>query len=421
MPKRHNLRHARVRRRLAVRSGAHWLGLAGAGLLLAGGSANANPLGGQVTAGSATIGNSSPAQLDIQQSTDRAVIDWQSFNIAVGERTQFHQPAASSWTLNRVNSPNPSTIAGYLGANGSLVLVNPSGVVFSKGSQVNVNSLIATPSGISNANFMAGKMRFDQPGNPNARVENAGTITVAQKGLAALVAPSVANSGLIQAKLGKVVLAGAATYTLDFYGDGLINFDVGPKVATVPVGPDGKPVKSLVSNTGTIDAAGGTVILTADAVSGILENVIDSPGTISARTTTTPAGSVSFGDIKIDAGEGNQARLGGTLDVSARAPGQRGGTAVVTGGSVRLTETARVYAQGPAGGGKVRIGGGPHGTDTSVRNAQTTVIDAGAVIDASATGNGNGGNIAVWSDGSTTFNGAIYAKGGPNGGNGGWV
>ena len=421
MPKRHRARQLRRQRRHAMRNGAHWLGLAGAGLLLAGGSANANPQGGQITAGSATIGNSSPAQLDVTQSTDRAVIDWQSFNIAVGERTQFHQPAASSWTLNRVNAPNPSTIAGYLGANGSLVLVNPSGVVFTKGSQVNVNSIIATPSGISNANFMAGKMRFDQPGNPNARVENAGTITVAQKGLAALVAPSVANSGLIQAKLGKVVLAGAATYTLDFYGDGLINFDVGPKVATVPVGPDGKPVKSLVSNTGTIDAPGGTVILTADAVSGILENVIDSPGTISARTTTSPAGTVSFGDIKIDAGDGNQARLAGTLDVSAQAVGLRGGTAVVTGGSVRLTDTARINARGPAGGGNVRIGGGPHGADTTVRNAQKTVIDAGAVIDASATDNGNGGNVAVWSDGSTTFNGAIYAKGGPNGGNGGWV
>ena len=91
-------------------------------LLLAVGPAGANPQGGQVTGGSATIGNSSPIQLDIVQSTDRAVIDWKSFNIAVGERTQFHQPAPSSWTLNRVNAPDPSTIAGYLGANGGLVL-----------------------------------------------------------------------------------------------------------------------------------------------------------------------------------------------------------------------------------------------------------------------------------------------------------
>jgi uncharacterized protein RhaS with RHS repeats len=138
-----------------------------------------------------------------------------------------------------------------------------------------------------------------------------GTITVGQKGLAALVAPSVANSGVIRARLGKVVLAGAETFTLDFYGDGLINFDIGPKVASVPTGPDGRQVANLVSNTGLIDAPGGTVLLTADAVSGILENVIDSSGRINARTAAGGPGKVT-----IDAGEGNQARLDGTIDVS---------------------------------------------------------------------------------------------------------
>ena len=54
-------------------------------------------------------------------------------------------------------------------------------------------------------------------------------------------------------------------------------------------------------------------------------------------------------------------------------------------------------------------------------NALSTAIAAGAVIDASATDNGKGGTIAVWSDGNTVFDGTIYARGGPNGGNGGWV
>ena len=80
-------------------------------------------------------------------------------------------------------------------------------------------------------------MKFDIPSrDPRAAVVNHGRITVAQKGFAALVAPGVANSGVIQAKLGKVVLAGAETYTVDFYGDGLIKFDVGSKVATAPRG-----------------------------------------------------------------------------------------------------------------------------------------------------------------------------------------
>src|SRR5204862_4576196 len=110
-----------------------------------------------------------------------------------------------------------------------------------------------------------------------------------------------------------------------------------------------------------------------------------------------------------------------TINVAGLKPGQSGGTAVVTGGSINLASTARIDARGDKGGGTVKIGGGPHGTDPLVRNALTTNVSAGAVIDASATGSGNGGNVAVWSDGATTFNGAIYAKGGPNGGDGGWV
>ena len=106
---------------------------------------------------------------------------------------------------------------------------------------------------------------FDQPGNPNAQVINNGSITVGQAGLAALVAPGVANNGVIAAKLGNVVLGGAQTYTLDFYGDGLIQFNVGAPVSAAPLGPDGKPMTSLVSNSGTIDAPGGTVLLSGDA------------------------------------------------------------------------------------------------------------------------------------------------------------
>src|SRR5208282_3182549 len=81
----------------------------------------------------------------------------------------------------------------------------------------------------------------------------------------------------------------------------------------------------------------------------------------------------------------------------------------------------RVNARGNAGGGTVKIGGGPHGQDPSVRNAQTTTVAAGAVIDASATGNGNGGQVTVWSDTTTAFGGAILAQGGPGSGDGGII
>ncbi len=391
--------------------------LTAAALLAAVAAAKANPKGGQVVAGSATIAAPSANRLDITQSTDRAAINWMSFNIAPNERTNFQQPSASSMTLNRVQAGDPSVIAGSLTANGQIVLVNPSGIVFAKGSQVDVNSLIATPTDISNKNFMAGRMKFDIPSrDPRATVVNHGRITVAQKGFAALVAPGVANSGVIQAKLGKVVLAGAETYTVDFYGDGLINFDVGAKVAAAPRGPDGRPIKSLVSNSGEISASGGTVLLTADAAAGIVDNVVDVSGRITANASGRTEGAVT-----IDAGAGNAARLSGRIDVSGLGAGQVGGAATITGGSVALAATARIDARGDAGGGKVRIGGGPHGKDPQVRNARTTTIAAGAVVDASATRTGKGGEVTEWADDTAVFNGSIFARGGLTGGDGGWI
>ena len=124
--------------------------------------------------------------LDINQTSNRAIIDWSSFNIASGEKTVFNQPSASSIALNRVNDANPSQILGKLTANGQVVLVNPNGVFFGQGSQVDVAGLIATTANIANSDFMAGKMNFSQPGNPNAAIVNQGTIT-AQAGRAGRV------------------------------------------------------------------------------------------------------------------------------------------------------------------------------------------------------------------------------------------
>ena len=115
-------------------------------------------------------------------------------------------------------------------------------------------------------------------------MENRGNITIRQAGLAALVAPSVANSGTITAKLGHVVLAGARQTTVDMYGDGLVSIDVSGEVRKVPVGPDGKPVTALVTNTGVINASGGTVQLTARQADGLVTNLVDAGGRISANS-----------------------------------------------------------------------------------------------------------------------------------------
>ena len=246
-------------------------------------AANARPTGGVVTAGSATISESAAATT-IKQSSQRAALNWQSFNVGSQQTVDFVQPSSSAMALNRVISPNPSQIAGRIDANGQIILVNQSGVIFYQGAQVNTAGLIVSAAGISNLNFMAGRMVFDQAAKPNAAVVNQGTITMGQAGLAALVAPQAANSGVITAKLGHVVLAGAKTATLDLYGDGLLSLDVSNEVTQAPVGPGGTKATVLVTNTGAISADGGTVQLTARAADGIVQTLVQSGGTISAAS-----------------------------------------------------------------------------------------------------------------------------------------
>jgi hypothetical protein len=56
-----------------------------------------------------------------------------------------------------------------------------------------------------------------------------------------------------------------------------------------------------------------------------------------------------------------------------------------------------------------------------VPTASTVSVDAASTINASATRNGSGGKVVVWSDQLTSFAGLIKATGGTLGGNGGFV
>src|SRR5271165_6503189 len=258
---------------------------------------NARPTGGSVVAGAAAISQTS-ANTQITQSTQRAAIDWKSFDVGSQQSVTFSQPSASAVALNRVTGPDPSQIAGRIDANGQIILINQSGVNFYKGAQVNAAGVMVSTIGASDQSvksFVAsntGKLALDQPGNPNARIDNAGNITLQQAGLAAFVAPQVANSGTIAAKFGHVVLAGAKTATLDLYGDGLLSLDVSNAVTEAPIGKDGKAATALVTNTGVIVADGGTVQLSARAADGIVQNLVQAGGTISAASMGNQTGVV---------------------------------------------------------------------------------------------------------------------------------
>ncbi|MDB5415935.1 MAG: hypothetical protein JWR10_4270 [Rubritepida sp.] len=385
--------------------------LAGTALILPGAALAQQPQGGQVVAGSASISRT-PGQTTINQSTDRAAIDWRTFNIGRDQTVQFQQPGTGSVTLNRVTTPDPSQIAGSIIANGQIAIVNQSGVVFHQGSQVNAAGLVVSTANISNEAFMrGGRMAFDQPGRPDARIENNGTITVREAGLAALVAPQVANRGTITARMGRVVLAGAETSVVDFHGDGLLSLEITSPVRQAPTNGE-----ALVTNTGTITATGGTVQLTASAVDGIVQDLVRAGGRISADTD---AATGRTGRVVVS-GTGGAVRIEGEVSAQGLAAGTRGGDVQILGDRTWIAPGAVVNASGRTGGGTVALGVTPQGAPTR-RLARRTGVAQGAVVRADATESGNGGTVLLNSAEYTVHAGVISVQGGPQGGNGGFV
>jgi filamentous hemagglutinin family protein len=371
---------------------------------------NTAPVIDRIVAGSITV-HQDAGQTTVRQAQQRGIVDWRTFNVGRDHTVRFQQPGASSITLNRVTTPDPSTIAGRITANGQVAIVNQSGVVFTQGAQVDAAGLIVSSANITNENFMAGRMVFDQPGRADARIENAGTITIRDAGLAALVAPQVANRGTIAARLGRVALAGAETHVVDLYGDGLLSIEVTGRVRQAPGNG-----AALVTNAGVIEAQGGTVLLTAAAADGIVQDLVRAGGVVSADTD---AATGRTGRIAIN-GTGGVVRIEGEVRATGTAAGTRGGQVEIVADRVLVDRGARVDASGAAGGGEVAVGTTLRGAP-SRRLAQRTGIAEGASVRADATARGDGGTVIVNSQDYTAHAGAVSARGGPQGGNGGFI
>ena len=372
------------------------------------------PSGGTIQAGSANIDSSSSSMV-IQQSTDKAIIDWRSFSIDTNEQVQFKLPSSNGVTLNRVTGNEQSGIFGQLSSNGNLMLINPNGILFGDGARVDVHGLIATTSNISNENFMAGQYQFDAPSLKQGVVVNRGLINASQGGLVALVAPGVINEGIINARMGRVTLAAGNIFTLDLYGDQLVNLGVSGQVMGQITGLDGQSLTSLVSNTGGIYADGGTVRLNVNAASGIVDQVINMEGIIQARSIEE-----QNGVIILSGGDYGEVSVSGTLDASGYSAGETGGTVHVLGDQVSLYGTAVVDVSGDLGGGELLFGGDYQGKGV-VQNASETYVAREASIYADAITFGDGGRAIFWADRRTRFLGRVNARGGREGGNGGLV
>jgi filamentous hemagglutinin family protein len=101
----------------------------------------AGPAGERVIAGGATISRPDTGSTVIHQTSDKAAINWQNFDVGAAESVRFDQPSSTSAALNRVLGQSPTEILGALAANGQVFVLNPNGVLFGASAQVNVGSL----------------------------------------------------------------------------------------------------------------------------------------------------------------------------------------------------------------------------------------------------------------------------------------
>jgi len=229
----------------------------------------AAPSGGVVTIGHARIFQRGKTTT-IDQSTNKASINWQSFSIARNETVNFVQPSVSSITLNRVVGATKSLIKGTMNAKGQVFLINPNGIIFSKSSSVNVGGIVASTLNLSNKDFQNGDYHFS--GTSTASVLNMGTITAKDGGYVAMIGKSVVNEGIIQAKLGNVQLVGASDVTLNLNGNSLLSLTINKGI-----------FDALVKNGGVIKASGGQVYLTIKALNTVLNGLVNNTGIIQAK------------------------------------------------------------------------------------------------------------------------------------------
>ncbi|MGN6148005.1 MAG: beta strand repeat-containing protein, partial [Rhizomicrobium sp.] len=266
--------------------------------------------------------------LNINQQTKRTVIDWRSFDIGSKAQVNFNQPGTSSIAVNRVNSSaNPTQIQGGLHANGQVWILNPNGVFFGKTARVDAAGIVATTANIDDKAFMAGSNKLQMTGADHGSVENQGNISVGANGLAAFVAPSVRNSGTINATVGRVSLAAGTTYTLDLAGDHLVELGLGS-------------VKAVVDNSGKIVNPGGTIALTAKAAGQVVSSVVNVSGTVSASSASASGGTITLGgdnvtttstaQVSADAGTNGN---GGSITSVANNQGNYAGSFSAKGGS----------------------------------------------------------------------------------------
>ena len=342
------------------------------------------PQGKHVTHGKADV-TCTDSRMTVNQSTDKAIIDWSSFSIGKGEKTLFVQPSKNAAILNRVVGGDISRIYGSLQANGQLFLINEKGIVVGPSGVISAHSFVGSCLSIENQDFLNEHYQFE--GVAGSTFTNHGKIEASKNII--LLAPSVDQQGTLSANVNTAIAAATDVYFCDteeqlivkVSGEGTLEQSGGIESAYAQLrAAGGEPSQLAINQTGYIHATGlqernGEIFLVAE--NGRIES------------------------------EGSLKDPGGKIHLLADV--------------VNLDKELHVDVSSTTRGGEVLIGGDYQGKNPEIRNAQAVFVGEGVQIDASAKERGDGGKVIVWGDYQNVFQGNIQAEGGQLSGDGGFV
>jgi hypothetical protein len=266
------------------------------------------PTNPNIQNGNINITNPSANQLNVNQTSNTGIINWDTFNIGAGNGVQFNNGSGS--TLNRVVSTgSPTEIYGNLSATGSVYLINQNGITIGNTGQITTGgSFIASTMQITDADYLdggdnnyihspsSGKISVGQ-----TSVQNNGNI-VSSAGDVFLIGRTATNNGTINAQSGTVGLAGGSDVIIRDASSNERIFISAGQVANNT---------GAVTNTGTINAGVRAELVAYNNNPYAL--AINNTGTIRVTPDGNVVGSPDYG-IRLETAAAGNINVSGTLD-----------------------------------------------------------------------------------------------------------
>ncbi|MEO6568579.1 MAG: filamentous hemagglutinin N-terminal domain-containing protein [Opitutaceae bacterium] len=264
----------------------------------------------------------------VTQSSPQLSLTWKNFNIGANESVNFVQPSSTAVAVNRITDPNATQILGRLNANGQVFLINPNGILFGQGAQVDVGGIVASTLDLNDASLATNSKSFRDSGSAAGRIINHGSIRTTEGGYVALLGSAVSNHGNITTPGGTVAFGAGRAATLTFAENRLVQMQVAEGV-----------LNSLAENGGLIRADGGMVVLNAGAKNELLASVVNNTGVIQARRVENRGGTI----VLLGGMQSGTVNVGGTLDAAADPSGTGDGGFIETSGAhVKVGSDAKI-------------------------------------------------------------------------------